>query len=166
MQFALRTAQHSLGNNHLTSGDQPMRTDASIQTALVDQNDHVAADSMACDSFLPALMLPGQFSELTRGAYYPDGERRLMVAVLDTALRDYLQNAHPRTAEQRMRFAEVNHWMNQKSERPRVFSFQWLCDALVIDACMLLKALATLRRRGRSSRLPSIGAASSHYRNV
>ncbi len=143
-----------------------MRTEVSIQTELVDQTEHVAADSMVSDSFSPALMLPGQFNDLIRGAYYPDGERRLMVAVLDTALRDYLENAHPRTAEQRMRFAEVNYWMNQKSEKPRLFSFQWICDALAIDACVLHKALVALRRRGMSSRLSSIGAASGHYRSV
>ena len=143
-----------------------MRTEVSIQTELVDQTEHVAADSMACASFSPALMLPGQFNDLIRGAYYPDGERRLMVAVLDTALRDYLHNAHPRTAEQRMRFAEVNYWMNQKSEKAGLFSFQWLCDALAIDACALRNALVALRRRGMSSRLSSIGAASGHYRSL
>jgi hypothetical protein len=142
-----------------------MRTDASIQTKLADQNEHLAAD-FTCDSFPAALKLPGQFSELTRGGCYPDGEHRLMVAVLETALRDYLENAHPRTSEQRARFAEVNHWMNQQSERPRLFTFQWLCDALGIDACLLRKALAALRRRGRSSRRSSIGSASRHYRNV
>ena len=143
-----------------------MRTDLSIQTELVDQSERVAADSMGCDSFLPAVMLPAQFNDLIRGTCYPDGERRLMVAVLDTALRDYLANAYPRTAEQQMRFAEVNYWMNQHSGRPGLFSFQWLCDALAIDASRLRKTLASFRRRGMSSRLSSIGAASGHYRSV
>jgi hypothetical protein len=143
-----------------------MQTEVSIQTELVNQSERVAADSMACDLFSPELMLPAQFNVLNRSAYYPDGERRLMVAVLDTALRDYLANAHPRTAEQRMRFAEVSYWMNQQSERPRLFSFQWLCGALEIDANRLRRTLASLRRRGMSSRLSSIGAASSHYRSA
>jgi hypothetical protein len=140
-----------------------MQTDLSIQTESIDRSER---DSMALDSFSPALMLPAQFNDLVRGTQYPDGERRLMVAVLDTALRDYLANAHPRTAEQRMRFAEVSYWMNQQNERPRLFSFQWLCVALEIDANRLLRTLASLRRRGMSSRLSSIGAASSHYRSA
>jgi len=143
-----------------------MRTDLSIQTELVDRSERVAADCMASDSSLPAVMLPAQFNDLIRGTYYPDGERRLMVAVLDTAVRDYLANANPRTAEQRMRFAEVCYWMNRQGAKPGSFSFEWLCDALKIDAGRFRETLGQLRHRGASSRLSSIGAASGHFRSA
>jgi hypothetical protein len=138
-----------------------MQTEMMVQTE--DRRDRATADS---NVFSPVAMLPVQFNCLIRGSFVPDGERRLMVAVLDAAVHDYLQNAHYTTSGQRMRFAEVNQWMNQPGACSALFSFQWLCDALGIDANRLRKTLGALRRRGMSSRLSSIGAASGHYRSV
>ena len=143
-----------------------MQTDALIQTEPMNRQLQVVSDDAASESFSPAATLPAQFADLTRRTNYPDGERRLMVAVLEVAVRDYLANAHPRTAEQRMRFAEVSYWINQKISRSGLFSFQWLCDALEIDGGRLRRTLDRLRRRGMSSRLSSIGAASGHYRSL
>jgi len=147
-----------------------MQTEALIETEPMNRRLQAAsqavADGRASDSLFPVATLPSQFADLTRRTNYPDGERRLMVAVLDVAVRDYLANAHPRTAEQRMRFAEVNYWINQKISKPGLFSFQWLCDALEIDGGRLRRRLDTLRRRAMCSRISSIGAASGHYRSV
>ncbi len=140
-----------------------MQPEMMVQMEMTDRGDRATADS---NLFSSVAMLPVQFNALIRGNYYPDGERRLMVAVLDAALQDYLQNAHYATSGQRMRFAEVNQWMNRPAASSGLFSFQWLCDALGIDPNRLRKTLAALSRRGMSSRPYSIGAASGHYRSV
>src|SRR5271170_1463569 len=115
---------------------------------------------------MPFVTLPAQFNDLTRGSYFQDGERRLMVAVLEAGIRDYLMNANPETSEQRMRFAEVTRWMDLSSPRPYLFSFQGLCDALGIDPRALRRVLDAMQRRGTRDRPFAIGSASGRYRSV
>jgi hypothetical protein len=117
-------------------------------------------------SAMPLVTLPAQFNDLSRRSYFQDGERRLMVAVLEAGIHDYLINANPKTAEQRMRFAEVSHWMDLSSPRPYLFSFQGLCDALGIDPRALRRMLEAMRRRGTPNRSYAIGSASGRYRSV
>jgi hypothetical protein len=117
-------------------------------------------------SAMPLVTLPAQFNDLTHRSYFQDGERRLMVAVLEAGMRDYLMNANPKTSEQRMRFAEVTRWMDLTSPRPYLFSFQGLCEALGIDPRALRRVLDAMRRSGTPDRPYAIASAAGRYRSV
>jgi hypothetical protein len=125
-----------------------------------------AAEDALMSGALDSPILPSQWNELSRSAAYLEGERRLMVAVLEAAIHDYLLNAARRTRTERLRFAEVSRWFAQRGARPDLFSFEWLCQALRIDAGRLRSRLDEIRRRGTAPRRYAVGCASGRYRSV
>jgi hypothetical protein len=85
-------------------------------------------------------LLPVQYYAVRRNL--PEGEYRLLVAVLEQAIRSYLLNCKARTSQQRKAFAEIREWFSapEIGSPQEVFSFLSICDLLAIDA-------ETLRRR-------------------
>src|SRR5208282_1226687 len=135
-----------------------MRTERLVQSELATRHVNGLEDSMVPEAFVPLVMLPAQYNDLTRRSAHLEGERRLMVAVLEAAILDFLQNAHQKTPEERMRFAEVSFWIHRpKSD---LFSFRWLCDALEIDADRLRRALDSIRLHSNAPRVYALGCAS------
>lgn len=75
-----------------------------------------------------------------------DGERRLLLAVLEDAVECYLKNMNAKDRRRRVLFYEVCNWMNTKN-RVGLFTYETLCEALGIEANRLRAALEK-RRRG------------------
>jgi hypothetical protein len=71
-----------------------------------------------------------------------DGEHRLMLAVLKTAISDYLQGSDRQTSVGRQLSAEVSDWINSKSPASGVFAFEEVCESLGIDPDRLRKRLS------------------------
>jgi hypothetical protein len=75
-----------------------------------------------------------------------EGEYRLLVAVLEQAIRSYLTNMKRRTNQQRLDFAEVRRWFDLSGRKvPQgLFAFESVCELLEIDANVVRKRLSSI----------------------
>jgi hypothetical protein len=84
-----------------------------------------------------------------------DGEHRLMLAVLKTAIRDYLPSSDPQTRAGRRLSDEVGAWMSRKSPASGVFAYDEVCESLGIDPDRLRRRLSSLANQSMVLRLRS-----------
>jgi len=92
------------------------------------------------------LLLPGQYADLVRRNHVIEGELKLLLAVLEDAIRCYLRYAHVKDGERRREFIEVRNWFEgaRAGVRGDIFSFENLCAALGIEPQILLARLQIL----------------------
>ena len=93
------------------------------------------------------LLLPGQYVDLVRRNHVIEGELKLLLAVLEDAIRCYLRYANSKDGERRREFVEVRTWFEGKRPSARsadIFSFENLCAALGIEPRYLLDRLRIL----------------------
>ena len=90
------------------------------------------------------LVLPGQYADLVRRNHVIEGELKLLLAVLEDAIRCYLRNVNAKEGERRRDFVEVRNWFEAGARRGDIFSFENLCAALGIEPRVLLARLQIL----------------------
>src|ERR1700686_2441612 len=90
------------------------------------------------------LLLPGQYADLVRRNHVIEGELKLLLAVLEDAIRCYLRNVNNKEGERRRDFVEVRNWFESGARRGDIFSFENLCAALGIESRILLARLQIL----------------------
>jgi hypothetical protein len=93
------------------------------------------------------LLLPGQYADLVRRNHVIEGELKLLLAVLEDAIRCYLRYANTKDGERRREFIEVRNWFEGARagvRRGDIFSFENLCAALGIEPRYLLDRLRIL----------------------
>lgn len=108
-------------------------------------------------------ILPVQYFEPLKRRTLLNGERRLLLAVLEDAVRSYLSNMNRTGTEQRRQFAEVERWFYARDGSQALFAFESICDLLGIDANIFRKRLGStgirnLPARHRLFRRPSVAA--------
>ena len=73
------------------------------------------------------LLMPGQYVDLVRRNHVIEGELKLLLAVLEDAIRCYLRYANSKEGERRRDFIEVRNWFEGgiagSSRRADIFSF-------------------------------------------
>lgn len=100
-------------------------------------------------------LMPTQYYELIGRRTMLDGEKKLLFAVLEDAIRVYVLNVNARTASGRREFEEVRNWVNTRGGQD-LFTFDSLCGVFGIAPDALRRQLALLsasdlpRRRVRS----------------
>jgi hypothetical protein len=102
---------------------------------------HLAAPPLLPDSVLPAQFHPAGRSVGARG------ERALLLAVLEDAIRCLQEHRRGARSEPRRLAREAEAWIRSDVERP--FSFVDVCEALDIPARELRAALLAWRGRPR-----------------
>jgi hypothetical protein len=90
------------------------------------------------------LLLPGQYVDLVRRNHVIEGELKLLLAVLEDAIRCYLRNVNAEDGERRRDFIEVRNWFESNGRARDIFSFENLCAALGIEPRVLLARLRIL----------------------
>jgi len=94
------------------------------------------------------LLLPGQYVDLVRRSRVIEGELKLLLAVLEDAIRCYLRNVNSKEGERRRDFVEVRNWFEAggkvRARRADIFCFDNLCGALGIEPRLLLARLRIL----------------------
>ena len=93
------------------------------------------------------LLLPGQYADLVRRNHVIEGELKLLLAVLEDAIRCYLRNVNSKEGERHRDFVEVRNWFEGNKSGARrgdIFSFDNLCAALGIEPLVLLTRLKIL----------------------
>jgi hypothetical protein len=94
-------------------------------------------------------LMPQQYYDLISRRSIADGERRLMFAVFEDAIRSYVIGINAKSAMRRKEFEEVKAWSELRGQH-NVFSFDSLCSHFDIDPDHLRDQLAKMQ----SSDLP------------
>jgi hypothetical protein len=84
------------------------------------------------------------------------GVHRLMLAVLKTAISDYLEGSESQTREARRLSDEAGAWISGKSPASGVFAYEEVCESLGIEPGRLRKRLVWLANRAMDARLQSL----------
>ena len=100
------------------------------------------ADDLSLKDFSGAI-LPGQYFDLINRRKCLDGERRLLFAVLEDAVRTYLTNMKGCSRERRIRFIEVRRWFYSPSDRG-LFAFESICELLGITPGIFRRRLSSI----------------------
>ena len=101
--------------------------------------------------FQPDTLLPSQFFDRIRRRRQFEGERRLMIAVLEDAVEIYRKQSAVRDPRGRQLFKEAEEWV-EDTDRTWLFSFENICDVLDIDATYLRRGLHAWKDRGQGER--------------
>jgi len=105
-----------------------------------------AVDERFGGLFQPDTLLPSQFFDRVRRRTEHDGERRLMIAVLEDAVDVYRKQAGTSDPRGSQLFREAEEWL-EDPDRTWLFSFQNICDVLDIDADYLRRGLHAWKER-------------------
>lgn len=106
----------------------------------------VTAEDRVQELFQPDTLLPSQYFDRIRRRASSDGERRLMVAILEDAVDVYRKQAAARDRKRRQLFEDAEEWI-ESDDRAWIFSFENICDVLSIDASYLRKGLRAWKKR-------------------
>jgi hypothetical protein len=106
--------------------------------------------------FAPDTLLPGQYFDRIRRGKDLTGEQRLMIAVLDSAVDDFLKHVAARDRLRQGLFAEAERWI-ESTDRSCLYAFETICDYLGLDVDYVRRGLRERRERVRD---PRHGAAS------
>ena len=97
------------------------------------KNRDVTAEDRVQDLFQPDTLLPSQYFDRVRRRASFDGERRLMVAILEDAVDVYRKQVGARDRKRRMLFEDAQAWI-ESNDKSWIFSYENICDVLGIDA--------------------------------
>jgi len=91
------------------------------------------------------ILMPAQYADLVRRNHTLEGELKLLMAVLEDAIRCYLRNIDAKDSERRREFIEVKNWFESTVAGPAgIFSFENLCEALGIEPHRLLARIGIM----------------------
>ena len=111
----------------------------------------ITAEDRVQELFQPDTLLPSQYFDRLRRRASIDGERRLMVAILEDAVDVYRKQAGARDRKRRHLFEDAEAWI-ESAERSWIFSFENICDMLSIDAEYLRKGLRAWKQKAGGDR--------------
>jgi len=98
---------------------------------MMDRAEVVLEDRLAF-LFQPDVLIPAQYFEALRSKNGLEPETRLMLAVLEDAVRCFQDNVSAESDVKKKLFAEAEEWFQEKPA-DRVFSFESICDALGLN---------------------------------
>jgi hypothetical protein len=96
--------------------------------------------------FQPDLLLPLQFFTALRGRSQGDGQRRLMIAVLEDAIECFQKCAEAKDNRTRQLGSEAEEWF-LADDRDWLFSFVNVCETLEIDPAFLRRGLLAWKEK-------------------
>ena len=105
-----------------------------------------APDERMAGLFQPDTLLPSQFFDRVRRRTEHDGERRLMIAVLEDAIHVYRTQVGAREGRGLELFRDAEEWI-ENDDRTWMFSFLNLCDILDLDGEYIRRGLHALKQR-------------------
>ena len=95
--------------------------------------------------FEPDILLPNQYFAAFRRGRAVEGERRLMLAVLEDAVDAYRKHVGACDPREQACFLEAKEWF-YSSDRTWLFAFENICDVLEMNADYLRSGLDRWRR--------------------
>ena len=107
------------------------------------------------DVFAPDTLLPTQYFDRTRRRKDLTGEQRLMMAVIEFAVDDYMKYAHVRERTRQGLFAAAEAWI-ESTDRSWLYSFETICDHLGLDAGWMRQGLRRWKARLRGELVSAV----------
>ena len=123
----------------------PTRANTTMKTRDVTAEDRVQ------ELFQPDTLLPSQYFDRMRRRASSDGERRLMVAILEDAVDVYRKQAGARDRKRRQMFEDAEAWI-ESPDKSWIFSYENICEVLGIDTEYLRKGLRVWKQRAGGDR--------------
>jgi hypothetical protein len=105
--------------------------------------------------FEPDTLLPIQYFEAMRKKHLLEGEKRLILSVLEDAVECYMKCIEAATSKGQRLFRDADEWINLEDKR-WVFSFDNVCEMLDIDPAYMRTGL----RKWKATRLELIARRS------
>jgi hypothetical protein len=112
----------------------------------------LTADESTGWLFRPDTVLPAQFFETLKRKTIFEPEKRLMLAILEDAIRCFQGNLLARNLRSQRVFEEAEEWF-LGADGDWIFSFDNICDALGLNSAYLRQGLL----RWMKNRLPKHG---------
>jgi hypothetical protein len=128
---------------------------ASVQVGA--RRGEVAIEDDREGALSPELMLPSQFAELSRSEASRPPELRLMLAILEDAIRVYQKTMHRKDQRSERLFHETAEWFNA-DDLSWPFSFAMICETLGLDPGYV--------RSGFARAQPGDGACNAVVRSI
>ncbi len=122
--------------------EQVLHYGPSNQNRVIDEAS--GPDPWLSARFEPDFLVPVQFFDLTRRRSMPDGETRLVFAVLEDAVRCYVKTVNSSRRCDLEQFDEVQRWFHAEAGSRSPFSFEYVCDVLGIEPASLRSRLGLL----------------------
>jgi hypothetical protein len=80
----------------------------------------------------PDAIMPAQFFQSLRSKRQFDGERRLMIAVLEDAVNCFMKQIHATDPKARQLYVDAEEWISNE-DRTWFFAFDNVCDTLDLN---------------------------------
>jgi hypothetical protein len=96
--------------------------------------------------FQPDTLMPSQFFDRIRRRSQVDGERRLMIAILEDGVEVYRKQAGAQDPRGRQLFQEAEEWI-EDTDPTWLYSFENICDVLDINSEYLRRGLHACKER-------------------
>jgi hypothetical protein len=113
------------------------------------RSDYAGEDKIS-SLFQPDTVLSEQYFENLRRKTYFEPEKRLMLAVLEDAIRCYQDNLHARKSKRRRLFEETEEWIVTGTD-DYVFSFRHVCEALGLSPEYLRQGMLRWKQRNQNA---------------
>jgi hypothetical protein len=113
----------------------------------------VTAEDRLTVLFQPDTLLPIQYFDRLRRRTEYNGERRLLIAVLEDAVDVYRKQAGAHDARAKALFRDAEMWI-EDLDCTWLFSFQNICDVLDLDAEYIRRGLRVWKARALAGHLP------------
>jgi len=97
----------------------------------------------------PDCILPAQYFGRLQGSLSTGAEGRLLLAVLEDAIRCYMDNANRTNRRALVQFREVSDWFNARNCHD-LFAFETICDFFGIDPGSLRRGLRIASSDGKT----------------
>ena len=118
---------------------------------MKDRDTAAGSEDRVAGLFVPDTCFPRSTSTACARRTEYDGERRLMIAVLEDAVDVYRKQAGARDARRQQLFRDAEEWIDS-DDRAWIFSFQNICDVLDIEAEYLRRGLRAIKEQARGAR--------------
>lgn len=110
------------------------------------ERENTGPEERLAELFQPDTLMPSQFFDRLRRRTEYEGERRLLIAVLEDAVDVYRKQAGARDVRGQEMFREAEEWI-EDPDRTWLFSFGNICDVLDLEADYLRRGLRAWKRR-------------------
>ena len=122
---------------------------------MTKEREQIGLEERLATLLQPDTLLPSQyFGRVGRRSEF-DGERRLMIAVLEDAVDVYRKQVSAQDARGKNLFREAEEWI-EDPDRTWLFSFENICDVLDIDSEYVRRGLHALKRRAARPKVVAI----------
>ena len=117
-----------------------------VEVSATSERGGLTSEEKIASLFQPDTLLSDQYFENLRRKTFFEPEKRLMLAVLEDAIRYYQDNWFSRNSKRKRIFDETEEWI-VTPDSDWVFSFDHVCETLGLSPAYLRRGLLRWKQR-------------------